>query len=104
MTAPKTWPTRTADGRDLFRVEWRTIPGFRKYQITRDGDVRNRVTRRILTEYQNQRTGAYSYTLWRDDGTKTSRNYTGLVKAAWETEAAPDGAASIMSRKPQEAP
>jgi len=94
MTAPRTWLTRTADGRDLFREEWRTIPGFRKYQVTRDGDVRNRATRRILTESFNPKTGAYYYTLYKDNGGSTSRNYAGLVQAAWETEAVPEGAAS----------
>ena len=75
--------TLTADGRDLTTAEWRTIPGFRKYQITRDGDIRNRRTGRILAESENPNTGAYSYTLWRDGGGKTSRNYLSLIRAAY---------------------
>jgi len=75
--------TVTADGRDLSEVEWRTIPGFPSYQITPDGDVRNRRTGRLLRESQNPTTGAYSYTLWRTDGTKTSRHYTSLLRDAY---------------------
>ena len=73
----------TADGRDLSTSEWRTIPGFPAYQITPDGDVRNRRLGRLLRESQNPTTGAYSYTLWRPDGTKTSRNYRTLLNAAY---------------------
>lgn len=54
---------KTPDGRDLTATEWRTIPGFPKYQITPDGDVRNKRTGRLLAETHNQRTGAYYYVL-----------------------------------------
>jgi hypothetical protein len=74
----------TADGRDLSGEEWRTIPGFSKYQITRDGDVRNGRTGRLLREWQNPRTGCYSYTLWRDGGGKTCRTYESLVRDTWD--------------------
>jgi len=74
----------TADGRDLTACEWRTIPGFPAYQITLDGDVRNRRTGRLLRESQNPRTGAFSYTIWRTDGTKTSRNYASLIRDAYD--------------------
>ncbi|WP_426940294.1 hypothetical protein [Pseudarthrobacter sp. S6] len=82
MTAPTLWPTRTTDGRDLSHAEFRTIPGFGRYEISRDGDVRNRATWRILRESVNQ-FGAFSYTLRKDDGGKTSRNYKTLVRYAW---------------------
>ena len=75
--------TRTADGRDLSEAGWRTIPGFPSYQITPDGDVRNRRTRRLLRESENPTTGAWSYTLWRPDGAKTSRNYASLLRDAY---------------------
>ena len=87
MTAAKTWPTVTADGRDLTNEEWRTIPGFTKYEITQDGDVRNRETRRLLKEVQNKRTGHYHYTLWRDGGGKTGRTYQSLLRDTWESPA-----------------
>lgn len=75
--------TQTADGRDLTAAEWRTIPGFPAYEITPDGDIRNRQTGRLLRESENHKTGAWSYTLWRTNGTKTSRNYASLVRDAW---------------------
>jgi len=75
--------TFTADGRDLTHEEWRTIPGFTKYEITVDGDIRNRRTHQLLKEVQNKRTGAYSYTLWRDNNTKTARTYQSLLRDAW---------------------
>ena len=74
---------KTADGRDLSESVWRTIPGFPSYQITPDGDVRNRRTRRLLRESENPTTGAWSYTLWRPDGAKTSRNYASLLRDAY---------------------
>ena len=73
----------TADGRDLSGEEWRRIPGFSKYEITRDGDVRNVNSGRLLKESQNPTTGAYSYTLCRDAGGTTCRNYVSLVSDAW---------------------
>lgn len=84
----------TADGRTLTAEDFRRIPGFRKYRVSRDGDVMNVRTGKLLQESQH-RTGAFYYTLWKDDGGSTCRNYAGLVQAAWETnEAVPDGAAS----------
>ena len=76
----------TADGRTLGAEDFRRIPGFRKYSISRDGDVRNIRTGKLLKEGCNPTTGAYSYTLWRDDGGKTNRTYEGLVQAAWGDE------------------
>lgn len=67
--------------------EWRTIPGFPKYEITPDGDVRNRRTGRPVKEHRRETNGAYSYSLWRDDGTKTSRNYASLLADAYPEEA-----------------
>jgi len=77
--------TTTPDGRAL--TEWRTIPGLPKYEITPDGDVRNRDNGKLLTEWQNKTTRAWSYSLRQDlpDGTvrKCNRNYRTLVAAAY---------------------
>jgi hypothetical protein len=77
--------TTTPDGRTL--TTWRTIPGFPKYQITPDGDVRNRDNGKLLSEWQNKTTGSYAYSLRKDmpDGTvrKCNRNYRTLVAAAY---------------------
>jgi hypothetical protein len=77
--------TTTTDGRTL--TEWRTIPEFPKYEITPDGDVRHWRTERLLSEWQNQTTGAWSYSLRKDmsDGTvrKCNRNYRTLVASAY---------------------
>lgn len=77
----------TADGRDLSGEEWRPIPGLSRYEITRDGDVRNRRSGRLLKEVENVRTGAFAYHLWRDGGGKTSRSYRTLIRDAWEVAA-----------------
>jgi hypothetical protein len=78
--------TTTTDGRVL--TEWRTIPEFPLYQITPDGDVRNRRTHKLLREWQNTTTGAYSYTLSRIDGRTTNRNWQTLVRQAWPENSA----------------
>lgn len=84
--------TVTADGRDLTTVEWRTIPEFPKYQITRDGDVRNTRTGRLVNEHHNQTTGAWAYTLRKTmpngSDKNYTRNYAGLVKQTWPEDAA----------------
>jgi hypothetical protein len=77
---------QTADGRDLTAATWRTIPEFPKYQITPDGDIRNRRTGRPVKEHRRETNGAYSYSLRRDDGTKTSRNYASLLRDAYPEE------------------
>ena len=68
--------TKTADGRDLSAATWRTIPEFPKYQITPDGDIRNRRTGKLLTEHQNQTTGAWAYTLRKTMPGGRLKNYT----------------------------
>lgn len=68
--------TITMDGRDLSAAEWRAIPEFPKYQITPDGDVRNRRTGKLLTEVQNQRTGAWAYTLRKTMPCGRLKNFT----------------------------
>lgn len=77
--------TTTKDGRTL--TEWRRIPEFPKYQITPDGDVRNQRTGKLLTEVENQRTGAWSYTLRKlmaDGALKNyTRNYRTLLVSAY---------------------
>lgn len=75
--------TVTADGRDLTHAEWRRIPGFPKYQITPDGDVRNTRTGRLVNEWFNKTTGTWAYSLWRGDGTKTNRTYQALLAATY---------------------
>lgn len=88
--------TTTPDNRTLHPEDFRRIPGFKKYRITRDGDVQNIRTGQLLKESENPTTGAYHYTLIRDDGGKTSRNYQTLVDLAWGTGAASDEAAFSM--------
>ena len=77
--------TRTADGREL--TTWRTIPEFPKYQITPDGDIRNRRTGKLVNEWQNKTTGTWSYALRKQlpDGRlrNYNRNYTSLVRQAY---------------------
>ncbi|QFG14444.1 HNH endonuclease [Arthrobacter phage Sloopyjoe] len=63
--------------------EWRTLPEFPKYEITSDGDVRNKWTKKQLNEVENKRTGAYSYSLRREDGSSTCRAYEGLIYSAF---------------------
>jgi len=79
--------TQTADGRDLTAAVWRTIPEFPKYQITPDGDIRNRRTGKLLTEVENKTTGAYAYTLRKQlPGGRLknyTRNYQSLIRDAY---------------------
>lgn len=63
--------------------EWRTLPEFPDYEITSDGDVRNRWSHRKLKETQNKNTGAWSYSLRRKDKTSTQRAFWGLIYSAW---------------------
>jgi len=63
--------------------EWRTLPEFPKYEITSDGDVRHGRTKKKLKEVENKKTGAYSYSLRRNDGTTTCRSFWGLVYSAF---------------------
>lgn len=63
--------------------EWRTLPEFTLYEITSDGDVRHRYTKKQLKESQNKKTGAWFYTLWKRDGKKTSRNFQSLIESAY---------------------
>lgn len=70
-------------------TEWRVIPEFCKYEITILGDVRNRRTKKILAEHIDKNTGAYSYSLRRDDYSTTSRHYANLVDSAFPEHAIP---------------
>lgn len=63
--------------------EWRTLPEFPDYEITSDGDVRNRWSFKQLKEHQNKNTGAWSYSLRRRDKTSTQRNFWSLIYSAW---------------------
>lgn len=68
-------------------MEWRDIPGFPLYEITLEGDVRNKRTLKHLNETQNAKTGAWSYSLWIETkgktGRSTSRSYETLVDLAF---------------------
>lgn len=72
-----------ADGRNLNDVEWRVVPEFPMYEVTSDGDLRNRDNKKLLNESENKRTGAYSYSIRKrlKDGSykSTSRSYQSLV-------------------------
>jgi hypothetical protein len=63
--------------------EWRRLPEFPKYEITSEGDVRNWWTKKKLNEIENKKTGAFHYSLRREDGSHTCRNYEGLIYSAW---------------------
>lgn len=63
--------------------EWRVLPEFTNYEITSDGDVRNRWSHAKLKELQNKNTGAWAYSLRRTNGITTTRNFWGLVYSAW---------------------
>ncbi len=67
----------------MAREEWRVLPEFPNYEITSDGDVRNRWTFRVLKEIENKRTGAWHYSLRRANGTSTSRGFWSLIYSAW---------------------
>jgi hypothetical protein len=81
----------TADGRDLTGAEWRTVPDLPKYEVTRDGDVRNARTGRLIREFQDPNSGAWAYSLKREapgGGLKnTTRTYRSLVRAAYPEDA-----------------
>jgi hypothetical protein len=79
--------------------EWRTLPEFPKYEITSDGDVRNRESKKVLKEMQNSRTGAWAYSLRRNDGRSTQRNFWSLVYSAWP-EYKPEDPKELAIRKP----
>jgi len=70
--------------------EWRKLPEFPNYEITSDGDVRNRWTKKKLKELQNKNTGAWAYSLRYPDGTTTQRNFWGLIYSAWPVDEFPD--------------
>lgn len=74
---------------------YRTLPEFPDYEITSEGDVRNRWTKRKINETQNKNTGAWSYSLRRKDKTSTQRNFWGLVYSAWP-ELAPKKTAKVF--------
>jgi len=79
--------------------EWRTLPEFPKYEITSDGDVRNRESKKVLKEYENPNTGAWSYSLRRNDGRCTQRNFWSLIYSAWP-ELKPTDPKELAIRQP----
>jgi len=87
-------------GRNVAEV-WRVLPEFPKYEITDDGDVRNRESKRRINESQNGRTGAWSYCLRREDGTTTHRAYEGLIYSAWPELKPAEEAPKEPVRKPR---
>lgn len=74
--------TITADGRDISNEEWRVIPSFPKYEITKDGDLRNRETHKLLNEAESK-TGNWYYSVWGNDGIAYKRSYQSLLYDAW---------------------
>jgi hypothetical protein len=63
--------------------EWRTLPEFMNYEITADGDLRNKWTLKKLNETENKKTGVWAYSLRFNDGRSTHRNFWGLVYSAF---------------------
>jgi hypothetical protein len=64
--------------------EWRTLPEFPNYEITADGDVRNRDTKKVLKEVYQATNDSYHYSLWNQSHTRnTCRHFWGLVYSAW---------------------
>jgi hypothetical protein len=90
--------TMTNDGRDLSGEEFRVIPGLTRYEITKDGDVRNIRTGRLLAEIENKQNGNYSFSLWKDDGKTTHRSWQRLVWLAYP-ELEPEKVASVKPVK-----
>lgn len=80
----------TADGRDLSNEEWRRIPEFPKYLITKDGDIRNIRSGKLLQEIERP-DGVCYYSLWKTDRSGKSkaynRNFQNLVYSAFPEEA-----------------
>jgi hypothetical protein len=73
-----------ADGRPLSREAWRVIPEFPKYEMTKDGDIRNRDTWTVLQESENKTTGAWYYSLWKDGHKHAfARAYQPLLYSTW---------------------
>jgi hypothetical protein len=72
----------TADGRDLSKEEWRKIPGFRRYLITKDGDVKNVNSGKLLTERETN-AGSWAYCVWTDEDKSTYRAWQSLVWLAF---------------------
>lgn len=70
-------------------IEWRVLPEFPLYEITEDGDIRNRNTKKTVNETQNKNTGAWSYCLRRTTGKTTHRAHWGLIVSAYPHLAIP---------------
>lgn len=63
---------------------WRVLPEFPLYEITEQGDVRNRDTLKTLKEVENPKTGAFYYCLRKRNTSSTyCRNFWGLVYSAF---------------------
>jgi hypothetical protein len=65
------------------RGDFRRHPEFSKYEISKDGEVRNNWTKKTLAYTQNSRTGSWSYSLRTNDGKSTQRSRESLLRAAW---------------------
>lgn len=61
---------------------WRVIPNFKRYEITEDGDVRNRKTKLRLKEV-SIKGGYFAYNLYANDGKMVQRSFWGLVYSAY---------------------
>jgi hypothetical protein len=63
---------------------WRVLPEFPMYEITEQGDIRNRDTLKVLKEVENPSTGAFYYCLRKRKVSSTyCRNFWGLVYSAF---------------------
>jgi len=75
--------TETADGRDLSKEEFRRIPEFPDYEITKDGDLRSLRSGYLLLETQRPGTDLWYFKLVRPDGRQTNRSWQKLVWLAF---------------------
>lgn len=86
MTKPKYVKKQsnlTSDGRLLKKEDWRPIPEFPGYQMTKDGDIRSLRNMRILQEVEAP-TGGFYYSLWKEGHEHAyKRAYQPLLYSTW---------------------
>lgn len=59
--------------------EWVVLPGFRRYEINRSGDIRVISTKKLIKKY----TDSGVYVNLHKDGVTIRRGVSGLLNAAW---------------------
>lgn len=64
-------------------ADFRRLPEFPKYEISADGELRNWWSKKKLNLKQNTVTGAWSFSLRRNDGRSTQRSKESLLKSAY---------------------